>query len=276
MYTLFFSAGGNIEQPHVDAMAERGIALAEVGQTDVFTGRLPEVTGDTRLASGMGSIAFLRRLPGMCSLPLHIFFSSQLHHFSRYQYLIPEGRLLNSQGIAFPFSYVAKMGLEALTERLPGNARNTVFCRPDSGLKICEAEVIERGNYAEWLAYTSSNTGVEPHSWMWFFPVQDIKVEYRCLVSKGRVASISTYGFGKEPVNMDHDKGLVRVANLLIDGIEWDDPVVMVDIAETALGLKIVEANCFASSGLYALNPSTVADEFKNALEGVYEDCFAL
>lgn len=218
----------------------------------------------------MGSIRYLRDahqwMPG--NLNWVSMFTQELHHYHRYQHLIPSDMLLNGDGLILPFAEVKRRGLDTLCAYWHRTATEGLFVRPDQALKVCEAEVVLPDTWADWCHYRERHTGIEAQSLMWCAPVKSFDMECRCLIVDQRIESISSYhGFGMvEPECQDGHTEIVSAVSPLLRKINLMDSAYVLDVARTVEGWKVIELNCLSSSGLYALRPSAVASAWQTSL----------
>jgi hypothetical protein len=231
--------------------------------------------GSISLLLANGSIRTLRefgRRANEIPHPCFDMFSPELHHFSNYQHQIPSQLKLNSKGLVLPFSECSEISFDALCQRLGTDPDDGVFMRPDPALKVCEAQALNSLDWDSWLNYTKRYTAVLPSTFLWWFPVVDIQKEYRCFIQDGKCISASTYGFEVEPENVDDDGVLRDFVEFVAKGIELDDPCYVIDVALTQQGLKVIELNCAATSGIYQLDLVRLAKAWKEGALTVYAD----
>lgn len=229
----------------------------------------------------MGSIHFARNTKDwFIGDGLAPFFNVNLHHYHKYIHQIPLTSRLNSKAIMLPRRDIKLWGFDAIAKLLLPNETNELqlFSRPDQALKVCEAATFGADGFDSWYDHLEKRTGTSDSSLMWLAPMQNIKTEYRCLVSQGELKSISSYGFECEPVNIDGSAlfGVIeRFLAPIISSIHEMDPAYILDVAELGTGeLKVVELNCLSTSGLYELNYSDVANALVDGLRMIHREWY--
>lgn len=126
--------------------------------------------------------------------------------------------------------------------------KSTLHIRPSKVDKAFTAKVFDSDSWAD----TFTKRELEHSLECWASPPVSITGEWRCWVVNGQVVDISRYREGDHmAINRDVPEEVRAYAASNASG--WmPAPVVVMDIAETTTGLRIIEFNPFHSSGWYA------------------------
>ncbi len=160
-------------------------------------------------------------------------------------------RLLNSDAIVVPLN-------EVVVETLP----DTFFMKPDNDLKDFNGGLVDRENFVKFIEQVS-------HGGFTFNP--DIPVvisepkrtgwEWRLFMSGDKIITGSSYRLGQmlnqsKPVSEKVRRFARDTAQI------WrPDDLYVLDVAEDAHGLKIVEFNCINASGFYRCDIYKIVEE---------------
>lgn len=229
---------------------------------------------DVDFLTSIGSISFVRDLHRRMKKhkPMHNLFDPLLHRFSLYQHMIPKEFSLNSDGFMLPFSEIRRRNFEQISGLL---SANSVFIKPDNGLKICEASVINRDNLSDWKSDIEKYSGAGENSLFWIFPAVQIDCEYRCLVVNSTCISISTYSHDGNIACVNiNDENLINFVNDASKHIRIEDPCYIMDVALIKGQFKVIELNCLATSGQYMLNKTALYSTLIEQVQVIYNDLY--
>lgn len=270
-----FVVSSSVNDPRVDVYRN---CLEDHGIT-VFDNSNDANIESIDLLSATGSIRSLRNFGtdrNLVNIPCFDMFTPELHYYSKYQYNIPAPLKLNSDGVILPFSECSRLSFDELCDRINKCPNGSVFMRPDPALKVCEAQVLCREQWETWKQYTTEYTGVTDSTFLWWFPVEDIKNEYRCFMHNNKCISASEYSMEGEPINMDNDSDLKKFSERVSTYLDLDDPCYVIDVAKVKSGFKVIELNCASTSGLYDLNLNSVATSWYDGLNEIYIDRYKI
>jgi len=127
------------------------------------------------------------------------------------------------------------------------------FVRPAGDLKEFAGRVFAFGEIASWReGLASSNGPLGLDTRIQVAPPQNLGREWRTVVVDGAVVASSQYrSEGRLTVTPDVPTAVVAFAAEMAQRYA-PAPVFVLDVGETADGLRVVETNCFNSAGLYA------------------------
>jgi hypothetical protein len=192
-----------------------------------------------------GSVGFVRRCLNS-SLRKYVAFDQDCLAAS--QWVSEFGSLaLNQAGRIIEFEAVRK-----LLELGP------MHLRPDNHEKAFTGAVFTPEGWDE-IVETRSLSDI-PGLKCWASPVQEIKAEYRCFIVGGRPVEISLYrkdGIA-DRVRVE-DKEIFQMVQRLCD-IHLPMPTVVMDVALTDDGYKVIEFNPIHGSGWYAVDIGRVLE----------------
>lgn len=157
-----------------------------------------------------------------------------------------EDAMLNADGrvvalkdfVSLPFDYISK-------------GTGQVHIRPVSDLKSFSGDVVEVDEAVAWLGKIDSEGILEPDTPLWVSAPKRIEREWRCFVVDGRVVTGTQY---RRNGRLDVESGLPdKVKRFCRNRAAFWLPhrVCVVDVCEVGGDLRIVEAGCFNSAGLY-------------------------
>jgi hypothetical protein len=169
---------------------------------------------------------------------------------------------LNASAAVMPFSDL---------EKALAGADGPMFVKPADGGKAFCGTVLQPGERLDDKHYRR-------HRW-WNRPADGIRVvagraverlegEWRFLVSGGRVVDGSRYCLPDGSIRPDRvvPREAFEAAQAAVDGGWQPERCWMIDVALAGdSGFRVVEANPFGSSGLYALDPEAVAAAIREA-----------
>lgn len=131
------------------------------------------------------------------------------------------------------------------------------FIRPLEDGKAFAGAVIDPADFDGWrdqLLAVDGYTALAPDTPVAIARVKNLLREYRCLIVDGRLITGSRYKVG---LRVDHHPDLPgHIASFVQRRAdEWSPRCAfIVDIAETDLGMRIVETNSVSSAGFYAMD----------------------
>lgn len=182
--------------------------------------------------------------------PLMPMFGSDLHALHSYLFKIPQHDRLNRH-------MQLKTLFQLREEPLP---EQPVFIKPDHSLKSMDAMVVSPPLWSEWFALAARRQ-LQPGSLFWLSPVIAIQDEFRVALSQhDGIVSSSCYMHNGEPADSEEAMTSPELTELdrIIQGVlqnwQFDDAMIMLDIARTSMGIKVVECNAVSSSGWYGLS----------------------
>lgn len=236
----------------------------------------------------IGSLSFVRNTkvvgPDGHPIQTHHFLVSEVMTFSKMLHLLHPSQWVNSEGFMLPLHRLPKS--EKLIRELVSSRSfftDTVFMRPESCLKVCEASVIRLDEIEQVTSDLKATSGVTDTTLIWLFPRQSILREYRFVVNgKGEVVTGSTYSLkGDAPQALNHEEegDVFQAAQSFASEIHkrLAEPFVL-DVAkclgyqnnasptpEEASSFKVVEVNSASTSGLYQCDLEKVAQALYEA-----------
>jgi hypothetical protein len=145
------------------------------------------------------------------------------------------------------------MTVADLEQRFAGVPDDEVFhIRPMEDLKAFNGTVTTAKEIRRWQhSDDSGNFSFKKTTQCVISPPKNIKAEWRWFIVDGKVISGSTYKMnGQRLVQREQDQDVIDEAQGFAD--KWlPDKVCVMDIALTQDGPKVIEFNCFNSSGFY-------------------------
>ena len=145
-------------------------------------------------------------------------------------------------------------------------AEGRLFVRPDSPLKPFSGRV---------LSADSISLAALDHGFYYdddalpiiVAPAQPVGREWRCVVAHGAVIAISGYeAEGREGHVTTPSAAVAGAAARLASRVAVSDPVVIMDIAETDMGLRVLELNPFSGADLYGCSRAAVVEAVHQVL----------
>lgn len=131
------------------------------------------------------------------------------------------------------------------------------FLRPVKDDKSFAGTTMMREVFAEWRANIAALEGegtITLQTRIVVAPLRKIQVEYRMYVVGGRVVTGSVYKLGDVVQYLPHvDERVYHFTQAMVQQLGNNKSLVM-DIADTEDGLKIIETNSISSSGFYAID----------------------
>lgn len=139
--------------------------------------------------------------------------------------------------------------------RVPDQA---FFVRPSNDGKAFSGTLMNPEEFAEFRDRITDITGWTScplDTIIQIAPIKEIWAEYRCYVVDGKFVTGSRYKTGKkvEYSEMEDDSAVTRYLEERL--AEWNPRrAVVIDIAHTPDGYKVIETNSISSSGFYAID----------------------
>lgn len=144
------------------------------------------------------------------------------------------------------------------------------FIRPVKDLKEFNGTLTTAKEIRRWMSsIDSGNFSFSAESPVVVAPPKEILAEWRWFVVNHKVISGSTYKMhGQRLVQRETDANVIFEAQVLAD--KWlPNPTVCMDIALTKSGPKVIEFNCFNSSGFYYHDIGAVVEAVTNHVDNV-------
>lgn len=165
---------------------------------------------------------------------------------------------LNGDGAALPVSEIR--------ERL--RLGESLHLRPNSEDKAFVGAVYDHVSWAdmEGKRRVERQRPVSDELLCWASPLKDIRAEHRCWFIGGEFIEVSTYSKnGHQHIERDPDLAILREGIRLAETYLPTDTVVM-DIAETDDGFKVIEFNPVTSSGWYAADVDIILGSWSDMI----------
>ena len=242
----YFSKLGRIIQPCLDFCAATGMEFVDRSLTDEFD---PDTLGIDESGGVMvyGSVGWMKRIQ-KSGLSLWIDYDRQAFATSTWGSVFGE-EALNGDGFL--------VGSDELRDRILGGERFHV--RPDQEDKAFVGAVYDRDAWVamERLRAEERRSPLEDVA-CWASPLKTIDAEHRCWFVDGEFVDASTYRKdGERHVERVADEGIVAEARRLA-GIYLPVGNVVLDVAETPDGPKVIEFNPIHGSGWYAADTDLI------------------
>ena len=125
-----------------------------------------------------------------------------------------------------------------------------IFIRPDDNEKSFDGEVVDRDKLSEWYHDTYKYNG-NLNIPCWAFPKQRISQEWRVIICRSKVIGGSQYRLNGSVELLGGVPDHVHSFTEQMAEIYSPEPIFCMDIAETPLGLKVVEIGSIHTCGLY-------------------------
>jgi hypothetical protein len=145
------------------------------------------------------------------------------------------------------------------------NPRELWFTRPSKDLKEYTGMVDSAGDLFAWLkdrleCASSGSYQLQPDTMIVLSEPKNIDAEYRWFVVGGKVITGSMYRNNGQLFSQEQlDPDVIAEAQSFAD--KWlPDQCVVMDLALTDYGMKVIEFNCINSSGFYACNVKKIFD----------------
>lgn len=172
--------------------------------------------------------------------------------WSNYASCLPEDMLLNSDGILVPWGFLKRE--QTKTDLTHVFGANGVFLRPNSPFKPFT------GFSTNWddFEYNVNSYGqlekIDPGELVAVFDLKVIEaVEWRFWIVAGEVATFSPYSWEELPRdNPDAPDGMMDDVSKVIRALEGYEDSLVIDMASTPDGNKVIELNGLSTSGFYS------------------------
>lgn len=185
---------------------------------------------------------------------------------------IPSNYFLNNDFILVPFKRF-KTDIHDFFKMFNSE---TLFIRPNSGMKLFTGLVINICNYSEEFNSMKFLTGVCDDTLIVVSSVKNILKEYRFVICGNSVIDGSLYNVGgklvKSRENIPQDA--LNLAKLITTSTWVPDPIFTCDIAETDNGFKIIELNSFSCVGWYACDPELIITKVTEFNDKLYYETY--
>jgi len=160
--------------------------------------------------------------------------------------------MLNNDFYIMPYAEFVRRGL---------NRNQSVFIKPDSGMKEFTGKVISYHNFDDEISSMNQIEIVNPETLCVIAEPKPIEAEFRYVIADGKVITGSEYRWDNV---LDVRRDTLPLCDELarhVAQMEWQaDRVYVCDIALSRGVPKIVELNAFSSSGLYACNTHAIVE----------------
>ena len=159
----------------------------------------------------------------------------------------------------------APMRLDEAVTFLEGRNQGELwFTRPSKDLKEYTGLVDTAGELVEWfrdriLCASSGSYQLRPDTMVVLSVPKTIDAEYRWFIVGGKVITGSMYrNCGQLYSELQTDPAVIAEAQSFVDGKWLPSPCVVMDLALTDFGVKVIEWNCINSSGFYACDVKAI------------------
>ena len=245
--------------PLLEAIRRQGMAVAVVPHRALTKGPMPLVAGRPLAAGdcvlGYGTFPFARQVqlhggfvPGAWCNPEGLDCTAYFAHFGPY--------LLNQHYAILP-------GVEAIRQRewlyAVFGRDDAVFVRPAGCHKLFVGRCVASASFEQALAPAR----YDPATLVVVAAPRPIAREWRLVVAGDRVVAASQYAAdGSKAIAPGCPEEVRGFAELMLAAVRWrPDPIVMLDLCESAGRLWLVELNGFSCSWLYRCDPTAVVTE---------------
>lgn len=138
------------------------------------------------------------------------------------------------------------------------------FLRPNHDSKAFSGTISNSQDFDGWreaLLNIKSWTTIPPETQVMIAPLKTIWAEYRCVMIRGRYVTGSRYKTGQTVAySADVGQRIIDYANERL--VEWcPREALVIDIADTPDGLRVIETNAISSSGFYAIDMNKFVGE---------------
>lgn len=167
--------------------------------------------------------------------------------------------LLNNDYFIVPAGDVQRQGNRLIRNCLTSN----IFVRPCSQLKSFNGTAIVTNE--DWNNFLKTlKLRTNPEDLVLFAPFNKIKKEWRAVITKNCLVTISQYKEHDETVRIEGAPlEVMDYISKLLSEVKYNpDPVWVLDICETGLGIHVLEVGPFACCGLYKADPKSIIDLF--------------
>jgi hypothetical protein len=237
-----------------DAAADAGHRVVDWSDDWWVNSEWPSLDGTALFHGSLGNAA---RIGGAIPWKPGAYCQTKLFHCSAW-YGAAAKWLLHERWEIFPASQFVR---EAAAIMNTLGAEESVFVRPDSPLKPFAGRVLRRAE----VSLAALDHGFyfdDPDLPVVIAPVQSIGREWRYVVANRRVIAGSSYlADGRTAAADDHRGRAWQFAVEVAQDIPSPDPVYVLDVCETDVGLRLLELNPFSGADLYACAGSDVVRE---------------
>ena len=187
--------------------------------------------------------------------------------WSSYATILPPSLLLNPFGVMFPWASLMREDVVKTLKVIFGD--RGVFLRPNSPLKPFAGFPTSWDDYEYNIQAYKQLEHVSPGEVVVVSSVKQVDpVEWRFWVTAGKIATFSPYSWGEVPEGVsDPPNGMLEIVERAIDHLEGYEDSLVIDVAETEFGSKIIELNGLSTSGFY---PKMSVGDLLDALPRMY------
>lgn len=160
--------------------------------------------------------------------------------------------LLNHDAVFLPFGRLAQA-----RDRLFSWFGPRLFMKPDSGMKVFPAVVVDQDSFEREISFLSQTSRPSPEEMVLVSQARSLDpFEFRCWCVQGEVVSVAPYAFGSHgvhptlPVPEVPPEAVMTATLAAMAFMPWED-VVVVDVGCEAGRFRVVECNAFSTSGFY-------------------------
>jgi len=194
------------------------------------------------------------------------YFNDEVKKFSAYAPKLGGDILLNDDYYLLPFGEFVRRGLK------PGES---VFIKPDSGLKTFTGKVITHENFDHEINSMKQIEIVYNDTLCVIASTKPIDGEFRYVIADGEVISKSQYSWDHQlEVRIDTFPEGDALAEYVAKMEYQADKVYFCDIAMSNGMAKVIELNAFSSSGLYACDTDKIAKAVSIAALKEFEESY--
>lgn len=191
-----------------------------------------------------GSVQFLTKLKRSAVLSRYVHFDDELFSARGWHASAVGDQMLNRDG--------RLIAVDDVPGELTGG--RTLHIRPDAEHKAFNARVFDE---ATWGAI-SAERALDSRVACWVSPVQTITGEWRCWFVGGQLVEVSQYRrSGQTQCERGAPADVCRYAQSVADRF-LPAPCVVMDVASTESGPRVIEFNPIHSAGWYAADVATV------------------
>ena len=171
--------------------------------------------------------------------------------WSSYATYLPNDMLLNPFGILFPWGYLRDPMTVKTVKKAFGESG--VFIRPNSPWKPFAGFDTSWENYEHNILSYGQLERIDPGEICVLFPRKAIDVvEWRFWIVAGKIATFAPYSRSTMPdCNKSPPADMILAVEKAISLLEGYEDSLVIDMAETECGAKIIELNGLTTSGFY-------------------------
>lgn len=254
----YFDQIGRLIQPCLDFCHKHDHAFVDRSLTDTFDPNKLDIDWNT--VPGVvifGSVGWIKRCASSVALAPWVFYDCQ--HFAATSWASVLGdNALNGDGKVQTVSEVV--------ERMERGER--VHVRPNRDDKAFNGAVYDIASWNAMIKVRQEKRQSIANELLecWISPVKDIKAEYRCWFVESELIDVSMYRHQGELKLQREESGEVIIAARKLAAQHLPIETIVMDIAKTLDGYKVIEFNPINSSGWYAASTDTILSVWCEAL----------